>query len=143
LLLYALAIICHVMGISHHLPPPTKTQNKADSPPNPSSADDNIADVNDPDNNAKDDDADVNTANDDVDNDVANDDADNNALMQTMDNDADNVAEMQTMNDNADNDAVMHMTDDNIYDIAAADNEPDKDAATQTMTQLTLMQTTT
>ncbi len=44
MLLYVLAIICHVVGISHHLPPPTKAQDKTDSPYHPSNADDNGAD---------------------------------------------------------------------------------------------------
>jgi hypothetical protein len=79
LLLYVLAIVCPVMGISHHLPPhPTNTQDEVDSPPHPSnpamqmtttqlmmmqkmSNADNNADV----------------------------DADNNNAMQTTDNDSD------------------------------------------------------
>ncbi len=50
LLLYVLAIVCPVVGISHHLPPHTNTQNEADSPPHPSNKDDDNAADNDADN---------------------------------------------------------------------------------------------
>ncbi len=62
----------------HTIFPPTKIQDKADSPPHPSNADDH---------NAADDDADDNAADNNADNDTDN-NADNNDTMQTTDDDA-------------------------------------------------------
>ena len=70
-MLYVLAIICPVVGISHHLPCPTKMQDKLDSSPHPSNSDDNDLD---------DDDADDNSA---------NNNTDNNNVMQMTDNNTD------------------------------------------------------
>jgi hypothetical protein len=91
LLLYVLTIICHVVGISHHLPPSQIHRTKQTPPPYPRDADDN---------NAADNIADNNTADNDTDED-ANNNADNNSVMQTSDNNADatqcrQLATMQT-----------------------------------------------
>jgi hypothetical protein len=59
LLLYVLAIICHVVTIF----PPTKTQDKTDSPYHPSNADNDGADDDNAADNADDDDADNNAEN--------------------------------------------------------------------------------
>ncbi len=56
-MLHVLAIICNVVGISHHLPPPpTKTQGKADSHPHLSGADIDCKDNDDTDEDAAEDD---------------------------------------------------------------------------------------
>jgi hypothetical protein len=64
--LYVLTIICHAITIF----PPTKTQDKTDSPHHPSNADNDVAEDND--------------ADDDADNNNAGDNADNTAATQTM-----------------------------------------------------------
>jgi hypothetical protein len=91
LLLCVFAIIYNVVGISNHLPSPKNMQDKVDSSPHLSNADNNNADYKNTDNNS------------------AGDDADDNAATEMKDNDADDSTAAQTTDNNTANNAGLEV----------------------------------